>query len=164
MIWSPTPASAEILPCDIDDPDCETEGPVNPTIPYQAPAAGLGYSLDPRAEGWKAAWYSRDNAAKPWARESYDPNYVNPTKFPSTFFNQCFNEADWHNERDLNVNTVNTYRWIVDGVIKDTRRCYFNRIDFIGQGIHDVKHAVRVEGQSLWSAETLEPAGDFAVG
>ena len=113
--------------------------PASAAEPWQAPQPGLGYTMDKRAGLWKDAWYSRDNVAKAWAKESYDPSYVNPTSFGSTFATQCVNEKDWNLEK-LHIPTINTYRWTVDGTIAKTlKTCASTRLAFKGQGIHDVK-------------------------
>src|SRR3954451_19035213 len=102
---SPPAASATITPCNPDVSDCP-DSPDQP-IPFQPPLPGITYALDARANLWKNAWYSRDNSAKPWAKESYDPTYVNPTTFPATFQRQCIDATDWNNEMNLGGDTVN---------------------------------------------------------
>ena len=142
LILTAPPASAVPKPCDPETQECPD--PTDQPIPYQPAGSGLGYSLDARAGGWKNAWYSRDDKqTKQWDVETYDPNYVNPTKFSATFQRQCIDETDWNNELNLGMDTVNTYRWTVDGVVKALRTCSLTKLELQGQGIHDVKLEVR---------------------
>ena len=124
-----------------------------PHAEWYGPASTLKYRLNNRANLWTSAWRSQDNESKPWPKDTYDPEYVNPTHFTATFRDQCQTELDfqYYNNDDQSVplNNLSTYRWSVDGAVQVAEgSCAIQPLQFAGQGVHDVKLEVFHPGAS----------------
>ncbi len=134
--------------CDPGEPGC-VESP-EPKAEWNGPAPTLLYRLSNRSLLWASAWRSQDDPSKPWAKDTYDPKYVNPTQFTAVFPDQCQSEEDflyWNNDDDsVSLDSLNTYRWSVDGKIQQAKGCALTSLKFQGQGFHDVKLEVYKPG------------------
>jgi len=136
--------------CHPNQPNCLPGG--DHKLNFEKPGKELGYHLAERAHLWVNAWRSY-YSSKPWPRDTYDPNYVNPETFNGIFDNQCQNSDDW----DWYVNGIpefeskaGRYQWTVDGVVVNpaSSDCFAQVLTFHGQGIHDVKLEVFHHGAS----------------
>ncbi len=137
--------------CLPNQPGCLPDGEIY--IPFNKPADKIEWKLAERGYRWVNAWRSHLNASKPWAKETYDPNYVYPSSFDAYFYDQCQTQADW----DYFVNGIaaaasqaNRYRWSVNGVVQvSAGDCFSQVLRFPGEGIYDVKLEVFAPGASV---------------
>ena len=133
--------------CHVNQPNCTPDG--NSYIPFNKPKQELAYILAKRSHLWKNAWRGYQNNSKAWAKETYDPRYINPTHFLASFEQQCQNKVDWDNH----VNNMGPesatgrYQYSVDGVVQvASGDCFSQALQMKGQGIHDVKLEVFAPG------------------
>lgn len=146
------PASAR----DDDEPDYEDpSGGIPPAYPkYEQPADGFDWKAEDRYYDWGVAWHER-GANKPWPRETYHPDYVNPPKW-NLVVQGCQSESDFHYDlrpdAEDAVKPNRQYQWIWNG--KSSTKGYdcYRYLDFPAEGHYTVKLKVWEDG----SVETYE--------
>jgi len=130
---------------DADPPNDEGGGSGNPSIPpaFVRPAEGFDWRAPNRYSQWTTAWSERGRVTS-WATETYDPEYVNPTKW-KLYFQGCDTEADFRYDIDPANNPPggNKYRWKWNGKTRDFSSDCYTELEFPAQGVHQVQLQIR---------------------
>ncbi|HYB99071.1 MAG TPA: Ig-like domain-containing protein [Candidatus Limnocylindrales bacterium] len=144
------------------DPDPGDEGspgstPIHPP-PYVFPTNGFSWSAPDRYSQWDDAWHEFGGIPKPWQRETYDPEYVNPTTWYLNFMG-CQSEQDYGYEnypdakdedgKPIFAKPTRRYTWRWNGKTRGPSTDCYTYLDFPAQGNYWVELTVKEADGSI---------------
>lgn len=139
---------------DVDPGDSGGGNPPPAPPVYVFPANGFDWEAPDRYSMWVGAWHERGGATRNWPVETYNPDYVNPSKWV-LYLMGCQSEADFRYDLDPDNHPKGKtkYEWSWDGKqTAPSSNCYL-ALDFPEQGNYPVTLRVTYEDstQETWT-------------